>query len=460
MTPLIFFVSLILLLVGESLILKSISTKRVLEEQLVGKSLQFELGFEEEEVSFAYNAKSNVCLVVNGGICHCVHGSIISVEITFPVTCKVSKSSYWFSIALVDESTALSSTPILIEKKLLKTSNRIRHMLTLVLPLTLDDVSRASILLHSFHLIPANTVHELLIVVPETQVSIIERSLTGHGKYLTFPLRVLSETILFQRPRNVWAQHPYATQMAIKLLIAQVINTDYYLTLDADLILLHPLDITKLIVSVTTEQETAMEEDQAPAKAIYHHEAHTVHPTWWEGSKRLLNVQIPSERQAFGVTPAILSTWGSLLTVSKLHTAIHTQLPPVSKQQSPEEIIVQERQEDQEKMLRYMPQDQLTVAERQRVEALWLESLGRDYLLWSEYTLYRSTLDYYHVFAHIHTPETEEIYLHCHNVWFVEQLPWSVEAAKHNQSCLFSVVQSTTNVSPNFILQQYQQHFE
>jgi hypothetical protein len=61
------------------------------------------------------------------------------------------------------------------------------------------------------------------------------------------------------------------------------------------------------------------------------------------------------------------------------------------------------------------------------------------------------------VFDELHFPESPACYLHCHNVWFQHQLPWRDSDAQQNQSCLFSVVQSSSGASPSEILKQVEQ---
>lgn len=54
--------------------------------------------------------------------------------------------------------------------------------------------------------------------------------------------------------------------------------------------------------------------------------------------------------------------------------------------------------------------------------------------------------------AQLLEPSTE---LHCHNVWFASQLPWRADLAAEAKHCLFSVIQSTTGVSPSSVLKAY-----
>jgi hypothetical protein len=49
--------------------------------------------------------------------------------------------------------------------------------------------------------------------------------------------------------------------------------------------------------------------------------------------------------------------------------------------------------------------------------------------------------------------------LHCNNVWYQDQLPWQAAEAAAAHNCLFSVVQSSTGVSPSVVLKQYNKYF-
>lgn len=64
------------------------------------------------------------------------------------------------------------------------------------------------------------------------------------------------------------------------------------------------------------------------------------------------------------------------------------------------------------------------------------------------------------VFDELHVSEEEAgVRLHCHNVWFAGHLPWPAEEASRAADCLFSVVQSTTGVSPSAVLSLYKRYF-
>jgi hypothetical protein len=254
-------------------------------------------------------------------------------------------------------------------------------------------------------------VEELLVFVPDGHLVLVRGAVLGLAAELRipFPVRVLSELDLFHIEKTeLQTMHPYAVQMAIKLLAAAYVSTPYYLTLDADILQLRPFDIGAVVVeSSVTEQS-----EQAPGRAVYHWEERSVHESWWAGSERVLNISYTTStayqrwrqtdasdtsddddivitdsvgetqrrKQGFGVTPAILSTYGSQLTVFHLCRTL----------------------------TRNFEYDQpINFGECER---RWLGDFGRvarngnsegkegdDVWLWSEYTLYRVALDHYQV---------------------------------------------------------------
>jgi hypothetical protein len=47
------------------------------------------------------------------------------------------------------------------------------------------------------------------------------------------------------------------------------------------------------------------------------------------------------------------------------------------------------------------------------------------------------------------------VFLHCADVWFRRELPWNEKLGFSNSSCYFSVIQSTTGVSPGEVLRAF-----
>ena len=156
--------------------------------------------------------------------------------------------------------------------------------------------------------------------------------------------------------------------MAIKLLASKYVTTDFYMTLDADIVLLQPFNLSQII--------------NHQGKAIYENEARSVHQHWWEGSERFLQVPLSVNRtekdsSGFGVTPALLSTYGSLLTLGRIQ-----QLYGLGREASVNShgFLASSNQHCKGSYL-----------------DTWIDGFGHDGIIWSEYTLYRVALDYYQV---------------------------------------------------------------
>jgi hypothetical protein len=132
--------------------------------------------------------------------------------------------------------------------------------------------------------------------------------------------------------------------MALKLLAGAsgAVRTDYYVTLDADVIALCP--------PAECWESLLLPE----SRGAYVDESRDVHPHWWDGSSQTLGLEpgaFPAAR--FGVTPAVLHVAGAQIVVASL---------------------------------------------RSKRGADWLHSWLADFARqswWSEYTLYRLALDMY-----------------------------------------------------------------
>lgn len=96
-------------------------------------------------------------------------------------------------------------------------------------------------------------VHQILFELNETEQN-------GNGKKLT------KANLL--RPSNSW--NKYALQMAIKLKVSKIVNTEFYVTLDADVLVAN-----NLVVSDFVDNDR---------RGNYVQEARSVHPRWWEVS--------------------------------------------------------------------------------------------------------------------------------------------------------------------------------
>ena len=130
----------------------------------------------------------------------------------------------------------------------------------------------------------------MLIFVPDHQQEILQTSLMGFQKFLSFPIIVLQESILFRRKQPTPLTLSYARQMAIKLLAAKKVRTEFYITLDADVILLRSFHIHDVLVMDKKDNNGIDELDgagagagveivqgkQCGARALYEHEGRYV----------------------------------------------------------------------------------------------------------------------------------------------------------------------------------------
>ena len=303
----------------------------------------------EVSQNIEYSSKDCIfCLLKDGTICHCYSSD---EPISLPERC-LSQTQYWLSSMLTCQNNSKKhySTPLhvpeieLILPSQQQSLNNIdvqslrQNKLTFVLPLEVGDLSRYAVLLRSLTQVSINVAHSLIVVVPDVQIAVVTTMTVGFERDLHFPVKILPQSILL--PEYLTEHiYPYAIQMAIKLLISQYIKTDFYITLDADVIVLRDFDYSEIVIN---------------DHAIYHHESrYEHHPDWWSRCEQFLGFdsELPSE-QGFGVTPAVLSTFGSLLVLGVLEQ---------------------------------------TLGDLYRSK--WLGSFGAT-AIWSEYTLYRVVLDH------------------------------------------------------------------
>lgn len=334
-----------------------------------GTVLKLQLGMTQAEYAFLEHTTVAICLAINGAVCRCYDGNLSTAVLLVDPSCANDlMKPFWLSATIqMSQGHAVSTTPLLLQSAQ-HMDSRLVQQVTLVLPLTIDDLGRAMLLLYSLQQIPTDVVYELLVFCPDAQVELVTKAVRGFGEQFSFPVICIAESSLFARPSSQWHTEPYGLQMAIKLLASRRVQTSHYLTLDADVILLRPFTFTHLMASQSSPSHP---------KAIYWSEPWTKHPHWWHGSRKLLGLAGPPTSAAFGVTPAVLSTWGSMLTVETVKTSRCDQ-----HQQCGEMLS----------------------------EAIWLDGFNRSQVqidgiglvggsIWTEYTLYRTVLDHYQVTA-------------------------------------------------------------
>lgn len=323
-------------------------------------------------------------VMINGSLCHLYPEKWYLVRVYLPQQC-VHEDSFWFSVYLeipIDHPSGTAEVPIDRENHITRKyavsvpiyipslidinkglESDIYLKITLVLPLTFDDVSRAYLLLDSLQQLSHEVIKELIVLSPDIEYPHIANLLSYFRSVLPFPMRILPDSYLLPNiPRNIY---PYAIQMALKILVSSIVSTSAYITLDSDLLLIHPFNITQVLSN-----------NGIHIRALYEYEPRDHHAAWWDGSQRFLQIpmnyftNLEIQSQAFSVTPAILTVYGSMLLLNKIHQNHLEQVPPT-----------------------YFESNNST---GNQSIANWISTFGTDQV-WSEYTLYRIILDYYHV---------------------------------------------------------------
>ncbi len=140
---------------------------------------------------------------------------------------------------------------------------------------------------------------QLIIVASRKDAKIIKERLDCA---IPFELAILDEDDICP---NVSGQRGWYKQQILKLAAADFISTDWYLTLDADLICTRFIDERFLFPE---------------GKAIWQRELASVHPDWWAGSRLVLHdgKHAALNGIVFGVTPALLHTASVKSLISRL----------------------------------------------------------------------------------------------------------------------------------------------
>jgi hypothetical protein len=161
--------------------------------------------------------------------------------------------------------------------------------------------------------------------------------------------------------------------------------------LDADVVLLRPFTAETILQFARSSSHNYTTLSYHP-KAMYENESRFLyHPDWWEASEAFLGIKSkdPSS-QGFSVTPAVLSTFGSLLTLETIAQSVKKRLRMA--------VGVEVGEIDTS----YPTRCEGGVCNTRsaydaEVEHHWLHRFGSVGVVWTEYTLYRIVLDHYQV---------------------------------------------------------------
>lgn len=175
------------------------------------------------------------------------------------------------------------------------------------LPLTLAALA--------YHLDRRN-LSKVMLLVPPNDVSLLENFFVQErAKAWPWPVSIQADDVLIKHRY----MNSYLLQMMFKLVLAQIIETEYYLILDSDCVALRPIHVNQLLYP------TIRTNGQREYRAIYQGEGKSAHANWWRESEGLMQISleqcidtVDESSSTMGVTPSILSRTIALRTLCRL----------------------------------------------------------------------------------------------------------------------------------------------
>jgi hypothetical protein len=255
---------------------------------------------------------------------------------------------------------------------------------------------------------PLGTCH---VVVPDAEVAAVAAQLPP-GPYAAVPeSEVVPEIAWFRTTARLRAKlhlvgppiHGWFVQQLVKLAAAEVVETPFYLTLDADVLCVRPTRYDELVRDGRGVVQTA------PPN----------HPEWNDDAERVL--ALPRSATQYAVTPAVLSRPCVLALARHLRGRVDPRL---------------------RRLATHLPTTPRGIA------ASWRSFLLRN-LPWTEYALYFTFAERSGLFGRYHAHAGEDA-IYANSVWIEGQFDdWQPQPAAP-----FSVVQSATRVSPERVAEK------
>ena len=192
-------------------------------------------------------------------------------------------------------------------KENIKDSNNSK--ITIAIPSIYKDIERLNNLLWSIHkFISKDFIDIIYIIVPDNDYNKFTKFTFFESEEIT-----IKEKIIFIReselvPSNIFStkkifllnnKNGWFKQQILKLAIAFIIKTKFYLILDSDCLFIKPLVFSDLLIKKDNSIISILQEEE-----IY------IHDKWWKGSAKLLGITdsfLDSIKTGIGVTPQILS---------------------------------------------------------------------------------------------------------------------------------------------------------
>ena len=167
-----------------------------------------------------------------------------------------------------------------------------------VLPLCERDLERALILVRSLRA-HALGLENFWVITPASQLESVRERLTPE---LGSRIRTVSETEVVPELRS-FGMGGWQVQQIIKLAMADRVESDFYLTLDADVICTRPVQLDELV-----------RDGRAPVHVL----DEDIRPAWYAWAAAVLGLTPVRQRILHNVTPTLLSRGGVLALAQHL----------------------------------------------------------------------------------------------------------------------------------------------
>lgn len=300
-----------------------------------------------------------------------------------------------------------------------------------VLPLTLRDYPRFEILDKSFKRF-FKDLGKCWIVTPDREFEQIKNLIQDDRYCVISESSLAPEFKIFQKSRfSLFKVVPgWYKQQIIKIAIADKIETDFYLTLDADVICTRPTFFEDLV-------------KEGRAVCYIHPTERNTQRDWYGWAEKVLRLKSRNREVLHNVTPVVLSKQ-AMFELQNYLSQIYQQI-----------IIPRTRREVRAALLKayaqFLPQDS-----SRRAQLLSWRSLLSVSIPWTEYGLYYIFLEETDRFDRYHVLVEDSLYAKDHSVWYKEEFDaWNVdEVFSPDSTHCFVVVQSWLNLDIDQVRQK------
>ncbi|CAF0968089.1 unnamed protein product [Adineta steineri] len=161
----------------------------------------------------------------------------------------------------------------------------------------------------------SHRIFEVIFLTPLKDVHILEPFLSDRQtNHWPWPLSIIPDDHLLKHINT----DSYRLQMIFKLVVSQIIKTEYYMLLDSDCVAIWPIHVEQLLWQSNVNKSLPL------YKALYQIEDRSDRIKWWLESEQLLKIKpntcVSNDplSPTIGVTPIILSRTIALRTLCRL----------------------------------------------------------------------------------------------------------------------------------------------